>query len=96
MATLLLSASAGQGMETLRQYLPTAEATPAPTDQTAPAAEPSPALPPETATTPPPPVVRVNVASQSYNFSQPWRKNPPVLRQGLGVVLMDGRILVTA
>ena len=46
MATLLLSASAGQGMETLRQYLPTAEATPAPTDQTAPAAEPSPALPP--------------------------------------------------
>jgi len=43
-----------------------------------------------------PPVVRVNVSSQSYNFSQPWRKNPPAIRQGLGVVLLDGRILVTA
>jgi membrane-associated protease RseP (regulator of RpoE activity) len=96
MAALLLTASLGQGMETLRQYLPAAEATPAPVEQSAPAAEPSPTVTPETATTPLPPVVRVNVASQSYNFSQPWRKNPPVLRQGLGVVLADGRILVTA
>ena len=102
LAALLVSASLGRAMETLRPYLPTAEATPAPTDQTAPAteaspaAEASPAIAPETETTPLPPVVRVNVASQSYNFSQPWRKNPPVLRQGLGVVLTDGRILVTA
>lgn len=43
-----------------------------------------------------PPVVRVNVAAQSPNFIQPWRKKPRVIRQGLGVVLMDGRILVTA
>ena len=43
-----------------------------------------------------PPVVRVNVAAQSPNFMQPWRKNPRTIRQGLGVVLMDGRILVTA
>lgn len=43
-----------------------------------------------------PPVVRVNVTSQSFNFTQPWRKNAPTLRQGLGVVLVDGRILVTA
>ena len=102
LAALLVSASLGRAMETIRPYLPTAEATPAPTDQTAPAteaspaAEASPAIAPETETTPLPPVVRVNVASQSYNFSQPWRKNPPVLRQGLGVVLTDGRILVTA
>jgi S1-C subfamily serine protease len=43
-----------------------------------------------------PPVVRVNVAAQAPNFLQPWRKNPRTIRQGLGVVLMDGRILVTA
>lgn len=43
-----------------------------------------------------PPVVRVNVAAQAPNFMQPWRKNPRTIRQGLGVVLMDGRILVTA
>ena len=84
-------------METLRSYLPAAEAgaTPAPTAApaaTPAAAEPSP--PPEAAAHSP--VVRVNVASQSFNFSQPWRKNPPAIRQGLGVVLVDGRILVTA
>jgi len=43
-----------------------------------------------------PPVVRVNVAAQAPSFLQPWRKNPRTIRQGLGVVLMDGRILVTA
>ena len=41
-------------------------------------------------------MVRVNVAAQAPNFMQPWRKNPRTIRQGLGVVLMDGRILVTA
>lgn len=43
-----------------------------------------------------PPVVRVNVTQQSYSFTQPWRKNQTAQRQGLGVVLPDGRILVTA
>ena len=95
-ATLLVSAPLGQGMESLRPYLPSAEAMPSPTDLSVPAAEPSPAMAAEAKTVPLPPVVRVNVASQSFNFSQPWRKNPPVLRQGLGVVLTDGRILVTA
>jgi hypothetical protein len=89
-------------METLRQYLPAAAsptpAAAAPAEPVAPDATPEPAATPLKA----PeangqlPVVRVNVASQSFNFSQPWRKNTPTLRQGLGVVLMDGRILVTA
>jgi len=97
LAALLVSAPAGRGMETLRQYLPSAETTPPPpTAPTATAPDASPAPAAQTDTTPLPPVVRVNVASQSFNFSQPWRKNPPVLRQGLGVVLVDGRILVTA
>ena len=91
-------------METLRQYLPAAG--PSPTPAAAAPAEPvvAPDAAPEPAATPLKapeangqlPVVRVNVASQSFNFSQPWRKNTPTLRQGLGVVLMDGRILVTA
>ena len=96
-------APAAPAMETLRSYLPEAatpeaelatetaeaEATPEATPESTPAPAPSAALEQ-------PPVVRVNVASQSYNFSQPWRKNTPAIRQGLGVVLMDGRILVTA
>ena len=99
LSTLFLALPpAAPAMETLRQYIPAAEATPTP----APAAEatatpdstPAPTPDPDVAKQPP--VIRVNVASQSSNFSQPWRKNPPVLRQGLGVVLMDGRILVTA
>jgi S1-C subfamily serine protease len=91
-------------METLRQYLPAAG--PSPTPAAAAPAEPvvAPDAAPEATAAPPKapeangqlPVVRVNVASQSFNFSQPWRKNTPTLRQGLGVVLMDGRILVTA
>ncbi len=99
LAALLVSAPLGQAMETLRQYLPTTEATPAPAptaDQTAPAEPTAPEPTPDPSAAKLPPVVRVNVASQSFNFSQPWRKNPPVLRQGLGVVLVDGRILVTA
>jgi S1-C subfamily serine protease len=82
-------------MESLRQVL--SSPTPAqesPSD--APAPTPAPMPPPDVAGTKQPPVVRVNVASQSYNFAQPWRKNAPALRQGLGVVLLDGRILVTA
>jgi len=94
---ILLAAAPAGAMETLRQYLPATapEAPPAETTAT-----PAPEATPE-ATPPPidpqnPPVVRVNVASQSWNFTQPWRKNTPAIRQGLGVVLVDGRILVTA
>jgi len=89
-------------METLRSYLPaTAEEEPAPAEIEAevagdPTPEPTPEPTEPIVASEQPPVVRVNVASQSYNFSQPWRKNTPTIRQGLGVVLMDGRILVTA
>ena len=100
LAAAVLPCSA-PAMETLRQFLP--ETPPSPTPAPAePAAEPA-ATPAPAATPLKPataggqlPVVRVNVASQSFNFTQPWRKNTPTLRQGLGVVLMDGRILVTA
>lgn len=93
---LFVGAAPLGAMETLRQYLPSATPSPTPAESAEP--EPAPTQPREEAA---PggkelPVVRVNVASQSFNFAQPWRKNPPALRQGLGVVLMDGRILVTA
>jgi hypothetical protein len=102
-AALALIAPA-DGMETLRSLLPAAEpaaeAAPQPATDATSAVAPTPAATPAPEPTPeapaPLPVVRVNVASQSFNFSQPWRKNTPAIRQGLGVVLMDGRILVTA
>ena len=84
-------------MESLRQVLAQKppEESPAPeTPAPAPSPEKTPENRPESSFQPP--VVRVNVTSQSSNFSQPWRKNPLAIRQGLGVVLMDGRILVTA
>ncbi len=85
-----------QAMESLRRYLP-AEATPSPSPPAVPAAgQDDVPADDEPAAAGLPPVVRVNVASQSFKFSQPWHRNPAVLRQGLGVVLMDGRILVTA
>lgn len=71
------------------QAAASATATPAPSPAQAPRAE-------STATSVQPPVVRVNVTSQSPNFAQPWRRSAPTIRQGLGVVLADGRILVTA
>lgn len=90
-------ASDGHAMETLRKYLPaSASPTPTPGGVEATAPTPAPEPEPETVDSNLPPVVRVNVASQSFSFTQPWRKNSQVLRQGLGVVLMDGRILVTA
>ncbi len=92
--------SVAPAMETLRQYLPAAQPSPTPEQsaEAAPAATPEPTAIPDKRPTANGqlPVVRVNVASQSFNFAQPWRKNTPTLRQGLGVVLMDGRILVTA
>lgn len=98
-AFLLGFAVDGRAMEILRPYLPEQRAaTPAPTAQPTPAPEesPTPTPTPEPPEEHQPPVVRVNVTSQSFNFSQPWRKGPPSIRQGLGVVLVDGRILVTA
>ncbi len=92
---LLALALPAEAMESLRQVL---SSPPAAQESSADAPAPPPAKHPEPLPTEvkQPPVVRVNVTSQSYNFAQPWRKNPTALRQGLGVVLMDGRILVTA
>ena len=41
-------------------------------------------------------LVRVNSTIQTYNAAQPWEKNPPQSRRGLGAVLPDNRILTTA
>ena len=41
-------------------------------------------------------LVRVNSTGQAYDFFRPWAKKPPFMRRGLGVVLPDHRVLVTA
>lgn len=41
-------------------------------------------------------VVRVNATDQGYNFIRPWEKMNPVTRKGLGAVLPNNRVLVTA
>ena len=41
-------------------------------------------------------VVRVTVTSQPFDYIRPWRKKQPGTRQGIGVVLAGGDILVTA
>jgi hypothetical protein len=41
-------------------------------------------------------VVRVNVTNQDYDFFRPWGKDAPYTRRGLGAVLPDNRVLVTA
>lgn len=89
-ALLLLLAPSAFGMESLRSLRSSEEPTATPSQ----APTPEPEAPAAEANNPP--VVRVNVASQPWNFTQPWRKNPVTVRQGLGVVLLDGRILVTA
>lgn len=40
--------------------------------------------------------VRVNSTNQRYNFTRPWTKRSPFPRRGIGVVLPDNRILVSA
>jgi len=103
-AAALCGATPCHAMENLRGILdswrapaqPASEAqaatpTPVPSAPAAPAVEGE-----DIPVTAQPPVVRVNVAAQASNFMQPWRKNPRTIRQGLGVVLVDGRILVTA
>lgn len=41
-------------------------------------------------------ILRVNVTSQRYNFALPWQKRSPSSRRGLGALLTEARILVTA
>lgn len=41
-------------------------------------------------------LVRVNSTLQTYNAAQPWEKNPPRTRRGLGALLPGNRILTTA
>jgi Trypsin-like serine proteases, typically periplasmic, contain C-terminal PDZ domain len=41
-------------------------------------------------------LVRVNSTNQPYDFFRPWMKKAPYMRRGLGVVLADRHILVTA
>ncbi|MGC1482038.1 MAG: PDZ domain-containing protein, partial [Chthoniobacterales bacterium] len=77
-----------------------------PTDQPVPAAPeseaeaPPPAPVPSTATTAnnlsADSFVRVNATNQRYNFVRPWTKRPPFSRRGIGAVISDGRVLVTA
>ena len=88
-ALFLFLTPSAYGMELLRSLRATEEPAPTPAASPVPESE----VP---ASEDSPPVVRVNVASQPWSFTQPWRKNAVTLRQGLGVVLVDGRILVTA
>lgn len=41
-------------------------------------------------------LVRVNSTGQAYDFFRPWAKKAPFMRRGLGVVLADNQVLVTA
>jgi len=41
-------------------------------------------------------LVRVNATAQAFDFFRPWAKKPPAMRRGLGPVVEDGFILVTA
>ena len=41
-------------------------------------------------------IVRVNVTNQRFNFAVPWQKQRPTSRRGLGAVLENNRVLVTA
>ena len=41
-------------------------------------------------------LVRINSTLQSYKASQPWEKNTPRKRRGLGVLLSENRVLTTA
>ena len=41
-------------------------------------------------------ILRVNSTNQVYDLSSPWQKKPPTGRRGLGVLVGDASILVTA
>src|SRR3982750_792623 len=42
------------------------------------------------------PLVRVNVTGQQYDNFRPWQKKAPFTKRGLGAVLPQNRVLVTA
>ena len=42
------------------------------------------------------PVVRVNATNQAWDFFHPWTKHAPYSRRGLGAVIGNGEVLVTA
>jgi S1-C subfamily serine protease len=41
-------------------------------------------------------LVRVNVTGQQYDYFRPWQKKAPFSKRGLGAVIAQGRVLVTA
>jgi hypothetical protein len=41
-------------------------------------------------------VIRVAVTSQGYNFHRPWQQRRPTRQYGIGVIVPQGRVLVTA
>ena len=41
-------------------------------------------------------LVRVNVTGQPYDYFRPWQKKASFSKRGLGAVLSQGRVLVTA
>ncbi len=41
-------------------------------------------------------IVRVNATDQTHNFIRPWEKLNPITRKGLGAVLPNNQVLVTA
>lgn len=43
-----------------------------------------------------PSIIKINVTQQSYNARMPWKKLPPVSSSGVGVVLDNKKVLVTA
>ncbi|MEM9281478.1 MAG: PDZ domain-containing protein [Verrucomicrobiota bacterium] len=55
-----------------------------------------PAMTPAEETSPENSIVRVNATLQSFSFIRPWEKGAPTPRRGLGAVLPDDQVLVTA
>ena len=41
-------------------------------------------------------ILRVNSTNQAYDYQSPWQKKPSYSRRGLGVLIGENRILVTA
>lgn len=86
---LLVQATAFGGAFQPRLKQATLQTTPIP----APTATPSEPAAPEVTTQS---VLRVNSTNQVYDYQSPWQKKPPYSRRGLGVLIGEGRILVTA
>ena len=41
-------------------------------------------------------LLRVNVSNQGYDFRLPWQRSKPAGKRGLGALLEENRVLVTA